>query len=255
MSRTIGLIDDPFFFDLEAAINIMIGLTVKSRLAGNPRWVTLDRHPDLGESVCWCGEEEEHFFGSCSDRLDPACKARPTVSPNASLSACPHPTYQVSFDHTCFCFQINGTMKLFHERFLRPRIEAILSPKYTFSQGDPVKELNNVQIKALENIVTIYNRRVHKTLLWAFADQKYEALARFVTDMQRNDIVSEADKMPTRIPWHIERVHAILGWHRRSFDDCVAELKSAMDEASRHRISSDKSVAARIVDGEVSFDG
>ncbi|KAK1244093.1 hypothetical protein MKX08_002231 [Trichoderma sp. CBMAI-0020] len=167
MSLTLGPIDDPFFQDLEAAINIMVNVAVKSRVGDNPRWLILDRHPDLGESV-----------------------SRPTVSPNARLSACPHPTYEVSFDHNCFCFQIKGTMKLFHERFLRPRLEAILSPGYTFSQGDPAKELNSVQIKALENIVTIYNRRVHKSMLWASADQKYEALARFVTDMRRQDIRS-----------------------------------------------------------------
>lgn len=252
---TIGLIDDPFFKDLEAAIETMVGVVVKSSLNGKLEWITLDRHPDLSEFVCWCGVEEEHYFWNCGNRLDLECEAPPTVSPNAGLSPCPHSTREVSFDHICFCFKIDGTMKLFHDHFLRPRIEALLSPEHTFPQSDPAKKLNNVQMKALENIVNIYNRRVHKSLQWASTDQKCEALARFVTDMRREDIVSEADKMPTRIPWHIERVHAILGWHRRSFDDCVAELKIAMEEASRHQISPHKSVAASIVEGEVSFDG
>lgn len=252
---TVGLVDDAFFRDLEAAIEIMVGIAVKSRLNDNPEWVTLDRHPDLAQSGCWCGIEDEHYFASCSKRLDPECKAHPTVSPNARISPCPHPPYEVSFDHNCFCFHLDGTMKLFHERFLRPRIEALLSPGYTFPQGDPAKELNSMQKNALANIVNIYNRRVDKSLHWASTDQKCDALARCVTDMRRDDIVSVADKMPTRIPWHMERVHAILRWHKRSFDDCVAELKIAMEQASRDRISPHKSVAACIVEGEVSFDG
>ncbi|KAL7896695.1 hypothetical protein HDV63DRAFT_411118 [Trichoderma sp. SZMC 28014] len=252
---TIGLADDPFFQDLEAAIGNMIRNAVKSRLNHIPERVTLDRHPGLAKSGCWCGIEEEHSFASCSKRLDPGCKARPTVSPNARISACPHPSYDASFDHKCFCFNLDVTVKLFLERFLRPHIEASLSAEYTFPQGDPAKELNAMQKNHLEHIVNIYNRRVHNSLQWVSADRKCDALARFVTDMRRDDIVSVADTMPTRIPWQVERVHAILRWHRRSFEACVSELKVAMEEASRQRISPYISVAQAIVEGEVDFDG
>lgn len=253
----ISLVDDALFKDLEKAIEIMVGVAVKSRLDDNTEWITLDRHPDWNESVFWCGIEEEHQDENCSKRIESECKAYPTVKPNATLSPCPHTTDELSesVEHNCFCFQIDDTMKLFHGHFLRPRIEAVLSPGHTFPQGDPAKELNSMQMNALEHIVNIYNGRVHKSLLWATTDQKCAALARFVTDMRREEIVSVADTMPIRIPWHIERVHAILRWHRRSVDGCIRELKIAMERASRHQMSDYKPLAALIVEGEINFDG
>lgn len=254
---TLGQVDDALFKDLEKAIDIMVGVAAKSRLGDNTQWVTLDRHPDWDESVFWCGIEETHQYEKCSKRIESECKTYPVVSPNAKLSPCPHPTDEAraSIDHNCFCFQIDDTMKLFHKHFLRPRIDSVLSPGHTFPQGDPAKELNSMQMNALKHIVNIYNGRVHKSLLWATADQKCEALARFVTDMRREEIVTVADTMPTRTPWHVERVHAMLRWHRRSVDDCIAELKIAMEQASRHQVSEYKSLAALIVEGEVNFDG
>lgn len=244
---------DPFFQDLEAAINNLVDAAAFSHLHDESKWVTLARHPDLGEYVCWCGDEKEHSFQTCYQRLALGCKAPPTVSPDAGLSHCPHLYNKVTFDHNCFCFQIAGTMKLFHQFFLRPRISAILSPEHNFHKGDRVEELDSVQEEALWKIVNIYNRRVEKSQQWASASAKCKALARFVTDMRREDIVSEANK-ESRLPWHIERVHAILRWRKRGVDDCVAELKTAMEKASRHRISPHKSLAECIFDGEISFD-
>ncbi|KAM0523075.1 hypothetical protein ACHAPE_001567 [Trichoderma viride] len=254
---TIGQVDDAFFKDLEKAIEIMVGVAVKSHLDDSTQWVTFDRQPGFDESIFWCGIEDMHQYEDCSKGIESECKAYPTVMPNATISPCPHATDELrdSVEHNCFCFQIDDTMELFHKHFLRPRIEAVLSSGHTFPQGDPAKELSSTQMDALKYIVNIYNQRVHKSLLWTTINQKCNGLARFVTDMRRENIVSVADTMPTRVPWHTERVHAMLGWHGRSVDDCIAELKSAMKQASLHQISEDESLAELIFEGAVDFDG
>lgn len=254
---TIGRVDDAFFNDLEKAIEIMVGVAVKSRLDDIPQCVALDPHPDFSETISWCDIEVGHQYEDCSKGIESEYKAYPTVKPKATISPCPHATDELkkSVEHNCFCFQIDGTMELFHKHFLRPRIEAVLSHEHTFPQDDPAKELSSTQMDALKYIVNVYNERVHKSLLWTTIGQKCRGLARFVTDMRRKEIVSVADTMPTRVPWHAERVHAMLGWYGRSVDDCIAELKSAMKQASLHQISEDKSLAELIFEGAVDFDG
>lgn len=241
---------DPFFEDLETAIKKLIDDVVNSQLDGKSDWVTLTPNPNLGKNHCWCGEDKEHNFKTCSQRQ--SRKSPPTVSADAKLSHCPHTYNKIDMIHNCFCFQIASTMKLFHQFFLRPRILAILTSQNNFSDGDPVQKLGFVQEEALRKIAKAYNKRVPISRIRATVDEKYKALARFLTDMRRGDIVSEVEKRFDN-PWHIERVHAILGWHKRGVDACVADLGKAIDEASRHRISVHRSVHACIVEEDISF--
>ncbi|UKZ93482.1 uncharacterized protein TrAFT101_008397 [Trichoderma asperellum] len=143
-------------------------------------------------------------------------------------------------------------MKIFHQFFLKPRILAILSPEHKFADGDPVQNLGQGQEDALKNIVNFYNNRVPASALWASDNAKYKVLARFLTDMRREDIVAEAEK-DVNFPWHIEWVHAILGWRNRGVDECVADLKKAIDEASRHKTSIYKSLHEIIIEEDISF--
>ncbi|GFP55684.1 hypothetical protein TASIC1_0005054200 [Trichoderma asperellum] len=115
-----------------------------------------------------------------------------------------------------------------------------------------VQNLGQGQEDALKNIVDLYNNRVPKSALWVSDNAKYKVLARFLTDMRRKDIVAEAEK-DVNFPWHIERVHTILGWRKRGVNECVADLKQAIDEASRHKTSINKSIHDIIVEEDISF--
>lgn len=81
---------DLFFKDLETGIAKLINDAVDSQLAGKPKWVTLTPNPGLGKNICWCGEDEEHGFQTCSQRQSMKLQSPPTVSPYAKLSHCPH---------------------------------------------------------------------------------------------------------------------------------------------------------------------
>lgn len=144
-------------------------------------------------------------------------------------------------------------MKLFNQFFLRPRILAILSPEHKFPDGDPVQKLGPVQEEALRKIVDIYSVHVPTSQQLASTDAKHKVIVRFLTDMRREDIVTEAEK-EFSCPWHIERVHAVLGWRNKGIDECVADLKEAVDEASCQRLGMYRSVSEYILEGYISFD-
>lgn len=172
---------DPFFEDLEAGITKLVNAAANSQLVDKSVWLMLTPNPQLGKNVCWCGEDKEHNFKTCSQRLSTKIQSPPTVSPDARLSPCPHKYDKKNFNHNCFCFQIAGTMKIFHQFFLRPRILAILSPEHKFADGDPVQNLGLGHEDALKKIVDLYNNRVPTSALWASDDAKYKVLARFLT--------------------------------------------------------------------------
>jgi hypothetical protein len=245
---------DPFFKDLEKAINLIVNVAARARLGDNYEWVTFARHPDLGKYICWCGIEEEHGFQTCSERPNLKLQNLPTVKPGARISRCTHTHSQLGVDHNCFCFQVDPTVKLFNQFFLSKRTGTVLSPGHTFSEGDPANELDSEEKRAIQKIVTISNGRIPKSQQLVSDGAKCKVLTRFVTDMRRDEIVSEANK-ECLISWNIERIHAILRWNMRTIDDCVAELKVAMERASRHRASPNKSVAELITEGDITFDG
>lgn len=73
---------DPFFEDLKAGITKLVNAAANSQLAEKSVWVTLTPKPQLGKNVCWCGEDKEHNFKTCSQRLSVLMQGFPRVPIN-----------------------------------------------------------------------------------------------------------------------------------------------------------------------------
>jgi hypothetical protein len=85
-------------------------------------------------------------------------------------------------------------------------------------------------------IVEEYERRCPAHLSWAPTNLKFNVLCRLLTDLQKLDIPREARL--TNYSWHVERVHAVLGWQWLGFDEALTKLATAMSTVAERRYGS-----------------
>ncbi|KAK5993751.1 hypothetical protein PT974_07188 [Cladobotryum mycophilum] len=195
-------LDYPFYHDLREAILSITMQNLLTRLSYLPTGLVYLPLPSTSSA--------------------PAAGAPRQTTPLTPAS-CGGPWEQETSKSHLFCFDPKTAVYSAMNWIMQPR---------TLIQAD--KSLNREEARVLQSCIIDYDLQVPVTGPRGPVAERYDALCRLMVDMRREEIPFQARSGPS---WSMERVHAILGWHGKTFMACINELKTAMTKVAEERLN------------------